>query len=311
MSIERENAAVGDVGHGGAVPASDDALDAFSTAMSQASEVRKRGAAMMATDEASYLAAAEQDEDYQEEIRAALEASDHGLPNAEEADGASGGSEEYVRVRVPALAKSSASRVDDGAGARSAGEAGPGLGPERSPESGREVVEGKPESAAGGMGSALAGEIGKELEGPDVATLADVRHVLGAGIRLFGQRVEQGIAEMTAAVPRLAEGEVAELVTNVKKLERAIRVHEADEARRRDVGRSWWRWPLRALVVAALLGMFAGGLAVQSRWSVMDDGTNGWKDIVWQSHGMRIAECMDRAERRGGGAKCAVRVGVR
>ena len=130
-------------------------------------------------------------------------------------------------------------------------------------------------------------------------------------MRVLGKAVDQGIADIKADMPRLREGEFGELAKSVRQLEELLRLQESDGARRREVGRRRWRWPLRGLAVAALVGVFAGGAVLQARLPVLDDGTNGWKDIVWDRHGMKIAECMDRADKRGGGARCGVRAEVR
>ena len=127
--------------------------------------------------------------------------------------------------------------------------------------------------------------------------------VIGA-IQVLGQAIDRGIADIRSDMPRFRDGELGELAQNVRQLEELLRIRESDGMRRREVGRQRWRWPLRGLAVAALVGMFAGGAVMQARSPVLDDGTNGWKDIVWDRHGMKIAECIDRADKRGGGARC-------
>ena len=118
--------------------------------------------------------------------------------------------------------------------------------------------------------------------------------------------VREGIAEIKGLIPQVGSENLGELTEAVGRLEEQLRFQASDGARNAETRRARWRWPLRVAAVLVGVAVFAGGAAVQSRWTVLDDGTYGWKDIVWREHGMKVAECIEKAARTGGGATCVV-----
>ena len=123
--------------------------------------------------------------------------------------------------------------------------------------------------------------------------------------------VESGIAEIKAVAPRVGSGDLAALTGTVARLEEQLRVRASDAERKAETRRVRWRWPLRVAAAIAGAALLLGGAAVQSRWAVLDDGTNGWKEIVWRVEGMKVAECMKTASRKGGDAVCSVSARVK
>lgn len=123
--------------------------------------------------------------------------------------------------------------------------------------------------------------------------------------------VESGVKRIEAAVPRVGSGDLAALTEAVTGLEEFLRVQASDAERKAETRRSRWRWPVRGAVVIVGIALLVGGAAVQSRWTVLDDGTNGWKDIVWRHHGPKVAECIEKAVLKGNGADCVVVTRVR
>ena len=289
-------------GGGGDRPPDEDArIGAFSEAIGDPAEICRRGATMSVEEEAEYMRLADEDEDYLAEIGEELQSwRDEGVLVDGAAEGVATG--KSVRVRVPAGRAPAVPSPDPETAGGSVEAAPPATA-----APGRAEPPSPPGDPEGGVAAGTAAD----PAGPDRARFLELTDALLAAMRVLGKAVDQGIADIKADMPRLREGEFGELAKSVRQLEELLRLQESDGARRREVGRRRWRWPLRGLAVAALVGMFAGGAVLQARLPVLDDGTNGWKDIVWDRHGMKIAECIDRADKRGGGAKCGVRVEVR
>lgn len=123
--------------------------------------------------------------------------------------------------------------------------------------------------------------------------------------------VRQGVQEIKAVSPSMETPHIAALVTALGELKEFVRVSETDGLRRREIRELRWKWPLLGLAGVFALALVLGGAVIQARWGVVEDPLNEWKQIVWDSHGMPIAECIDRAERRGGDARCRVSLEVR
>ena len=141
-----------------------------------------------------------------------------------------------------------------------------------------------------------------------VARLSEA-HV--AAMRTFGEIVRKEMQSVRELIPQLETDDVKALVGGVDRLGKFLQVQDADNRRRRELSRNRWKWPLRGIAVLAVGGVLVGGAVVQARLGVLGDGTNGWKDIVWQRHGIAIAECMKRASGRGKDAVCAVSATIR
>ena len=107
-------------------------------------------------------------------------------------------------------------------------------------------------------------------------------------------------------VPSVVGEDVKALARHVESLGDQLRIQRADETRKTELSGRRWKWPLRGLAAAAGIVLVLAGAVTQARWSVLDDGTNGRKNIVWNRHGIAIAECIKRADGRGRGEVCAV-----
>ena len=202
----------------------------------------------------------------------------------------------------------------DGGGASEAGAAdgaastGPAPGGAVLPagaEVGRPGVPEKP-----GHGEAVV----VRLDQAGQALLRNFMEVQSTTVVQWTEAIAREVKELKESVPRFATGDLKLLAAEVGKLAEYLRVEQADETRRREAleasaGR--WTRPLRVAAVAAVVGAFAAGAGLQARWPVLGDGTNGWKDIVWQRHGIAIAECIKRASGRDRGEVCSVSANIR
>lgn len=143
------------------------------------------------------------------------------------------------------------------------------------------------------------------------ALLRNFMDVQSSAVVQWTEAIAREVKELKESVPRFATGDVKLLVAEVGKLADYLRVEQADEKRRREASEGRWTWPLRVAAVVAIVGAFAAGAGLQARWPVLEDGTNGWKDIVWQRHGIAIAECIKRASGRDRGEVCSVSANIR
>ncbi len=146
------------------------------------------------------------------------------------------------------------------------------------------------------------------------ALLRNFMDVQSSAVVQWTDAIAREVKELKESVPRFATGDVKLLAAEVGKLAEYLRVEQADETRRREASEASegrWTRPLRVAAVAAVLGAFAAGAGLQARWPVLEDGTNGWKDIVWQRHGIAIAECIKRASGRDRGEVCSVSATIR
>lgn len=199
----------------------------------------------------------------------------------------------------------------DGGGASEAGAAdgaastGPGPGGAVLPAGAGVERRGVPEKP--GHGEAVV----VRLDQAGQALLRNFMDVQSSAVVQWTEAIAREVKELKESVPRFATGDVKLLAAEVGKLADYLRVEQADETRRRETSEGRWTWPLRVAAVAAVVGAFAAGAGLQARWPVLEDGTNGWKDIVWQRHGIAIAECIKRASVRDRGEVCSVRANIR
>lgn len=286
--------------------------EAFLDAIGNPDEIRRRGEALSAEGEAEYLSRA--DEEYGEEMAAEVEAR---RAAGEDVDGTGGdaASEGQDQLRA-GVSRSGAIRVRVPAG-REPGAPILGRGPvpetretPAAPVEEAPAREDRPSPPGGPAGGAWPGAT--EARGAvDKAAVKEIADVVSGGIDNLGGMIDDAVAEIKQSVPDWKSGEVAALVGSVKELGDQLRVRRSDEERRAEVGKRRWKWPLRGLAAAAGVALLVGGAAIQARWAVLDDPLNQWKEIVWDRHGMMIADCIDRAERRGGDARCRVALEVR
>ena len=131
--------------------------------------------------------------------------------------------------------------------------------------------------------------------------------------------VEKAIKQIEQKVPSMDSREIADLVLSVRQFEEHFRAVKADETRRREVSaaRRRYRWPLRGLVAAGVVALLLAGAAGQARWGLIDGyglvdaASNGWRQVVWNAHGWKIANCMKTAHDRNPKAVCSVTARVK
>ena len=138
------------------------------------------------------------------------------------------------------------------------------------------------------------GVIGKGLDAFEASW--QVSSVLVAGLKEQTRGLRDEIAGMKELVPNVAGEDVKALARHLESLGEQLRIQRADETRKTELSGRRWKWPLRRLAAVAGVALVLTGALTQARWSVLDDGTNGWKDIVWNRHGIAIAECIKRAD---------------
>ena len=296
MSDEPEERAGDGTADGGQVDGKTERIDEFVGVLDDPVVIRVRGEAMSAEQEKQYLAEIEPHhiEEAEEELASRGEA-------GADVDGM-GNETSPAGDRYPNVSYKPSERRMVGVLAAQEAEWQAAAGGEEAAGGGEIPGDGEPAGAQEWSGEPAGGEeaLVAKLSKVHVAAMSDLLDALG-----------QGIAEVKAVVPRVGGEELAKLSANVKALEELIRIQKSDGERKREVRGKWWRWPLRGVVAVAVFGLVLGGAAIQSRWSVVDDGTHGWKEIVWERHGMKVAECIDRAAKSGKGVACAVTARVR
>lgn len=223
------------------------------------------------------------------------------------------------RYRPREMAEAAARERDeeaaaDGEGASEAGAADGAASTGRAPggavlPAGAEVERpGLPEGPGHGQAVVV------RLDQAGQALLRNFMDVQSSAVVQWTDAIAREVKELKESVPRFATGDVKLLAAEVGKLAEYLRVEQADETRRREASEaseSRWTRALRVAAVAAVVGAFAAGAGLQARWPVLEDGTNGWKDIVWQRHGIAIAECIKRASGRDRGEVCSVSATIR
>ena len=153
--------------------------------------------------------------------------------------------------------------------------------------------------------------MGAENEAVARELVKRVSSALVAGLKEQTRGLRDEIAGVKELVPNVVGEDVKALARHVESLAEQLRIQRADETRKTELSGRRWKWPLRGLAAAVGVALVLAGAVTQARWSVLDDGTNGWKDIVWNRHGIAIAECIKRADGRGRGEVCAVRAQIR
>ena len=303
MSDQNGESEVGAQAGSGMSVADDRKLDEFVDAIDDPETIRRRGEARSEEhDDAYYDRLAEQHKD-----QIADEMEGYREMGLLEDGGGQADPRPYVR-RSPVAYRTPEERATDSAVA-SDGSWRPNATP---------VTDARKEAAADGLVSPGPGpEPAAPVAGPPAAAapgddwIGKFTDVHMSVMDDLTRAVENGINEIKAVAPRVGSDDLAALTGSVGKLEELLRVQASDVERKAEARRARWRWPLRA--VAAIIGgaLLVGGAAVQSRWPVLDDGTNGWKEIVWRAEGMKVAECMKKAATKGGGATCAISARVK
>ena len=278
-------------------------LDDFVDAMEDPETIRRRGENEIEEhDDAYYEALAERHADQiEDEIEGLRE---QGI----DVDGTGGAdTRPYIRrspvLYIPKAEHEAAGFVVGPGGAASADQSG-ARAPER-PAVADQGPDARVTNPGAGVGAAPADS------GADDGTVARLLDVHVAGMQALVDAVEKAVLDIKAVVPQLGSGDLGALTAAMRELQEFQRIQKSDADRKAETLSTRWRWPVRALAGAVAVALIVGGAAVQSRWSVLDDGTNGWKDIVWRHHGMKVAECIDAAARKGGDSSCAVNARVK
>lgn len=120
--------------------------------------------------------------------------------------------------------------------------------------------------------------------------------------------LRESVAELGGRLPAVKEGDVPKLIAALEEFSGKLSTHVRDFnwAREMDRDRGRWRHWLAGAVAVPLL--VAAGLVGQHHLAVVPDGTNGWKSLVWERHGMDVAKCMRQAAGSGQLVHCPLRV---
>ena len=278
-------------------------LDDFVDAMEDPETIRRRGEDETEQhDDAYYDALAERHADQIEDEMEGLR--EQGI----DVDGTGGADTRPYISRSPVLYVPKAEREAAGfvvgpGGAASADQSG-ARAPETAP-----VADQGPDARVADPGASVGATPADA--GADDGTVARLLEVHVAGMQALVDAVETAVLEIKAVVPQFGSGDLGALTQAMGDLQEFQRIQKSDADRKAETRRVRWRWPLRAVAGVVAAALLVGGAAVQSRWTVLDDGTNGWKDIVWKRHGMKVAECIEAAAKRGKGAVCGVAARVR
>ena len=120
--------------------------------------------------------------------------------------------------------------------------------------------------------------------------------------------LRESVGELREKLPSVKEGDVPKLIAVLEEFSDKLNTHARDFnwAREMDRNRGRWRHWLAGAVAAPLL--VAVGLFGQHHLAVVPDGTNGWKSLVWERHGIDVAKCMRQAAGSGQLVNCSLKV---
>ena len=120
--------------------------------------------------------------------------------------------------------------------------------------------------------------------------------------------LRESVADLGGRLPAVKDGDVPKLIAVLEEFSEKLNTHVRDFnwARERDRDRGRWRHWLAGAVAAPLL--VAVGLFGQHHLAVVPDGSNGWKSLVWERHGIDVAKCIRRAADSGQMVNCPLRV---
>lgn len=202
-------------------------------------------------------------------------------------------------VGEPPLTESDARGIDD----RPAGRG------ESRPSGQRPEKEVRPEADDGGataeaLRTAIADVVGEDIRN-GLRELADANSALQEALVAV---LRDGMGRLEGRIPTLEEGRIGALVTAIDGFGETVDAYVADFHRSREIerrarGRRGW-----LAFAAAVPLLVAAGVLGQKQFEVVPDGTNGWKSIVWESHGMDVAKCMRSAQDAGRPLNCPLRV---
>ena len=266
---------------------------------------------------------AEDDPEYQEYLRSRIDSEEGGEPaeavqivrGPEAEAGASRGGLEEPRVEAS---------DSDGAPEELATEPGRAAAEDRiieAPVDGQGETDAR-ESAppAGGQGfGSVRGAADAELGVGD-----ELRRVIGESMEAFwpsvteqitsahgelDRKVDAALGSLNSAVGKLNDAEVGKLLAGAERLEKLLRVERADETRSKTVNlekRQRWLFRMAGVAAPCLVAVGMAAPFVFGLGLVKTDHSNGWKDIVWKAHGVRIAECIEKATNEGVEVPCRI-----
>ena len=120
--------------------------------------------------------------------------------------------------------------------------------------------------------------------------------------------LRESVGELHEKLPSVRDGDMPKLIAVLEEFSENLDTHARDFnwAREMDRNKGRWRHWLAGAVAAPLL--VAVGLFGQHHLGVVPDGTNGWKSLVWERHGIDVAKCMQQASGSGQLVNCPLRV---
>ena len=120
--------------------------------------------------------------------------------------------------------------------------------------------------------------------------------------------LKESVAELSAKLPAAKEGDVPTLIAVLKEFSEKLNTHVSDFNWAREMEKDGGRWRGWIAVVVAVPVLVAAGLFGQQQFDVVPDGTNGWKRLVWETHGIEVATCMRQAAQTRNPVNCPLRV---
>lgn len=132
-----------------------------------------------------------------------------------------------------------------------------------------------------------------------------------AGLAASARALEKSVAKLSGKLPAVRKGDVPKLIGTLEDFSERLNTHASDFNWAREMEKdrgAWRRWAAAGVAVPVLV---AAGLFGQQQFDVVPDGTNGWKTLVWETHGIEVAKCMRQAARSGNPVNCPLRIGPR
>ncbi|MDE0174273.1 MAG: hypothetical protein OYH76_24755 [Defluviicoccus sp.] len=120
--------------------------------------------------------------------------------------------------------------------------------------------------------------------------------------------LKESVAELSAKLPAVREGDVPALIAVLKEFSEKLNAHVSDFNWAREMEKEGGRWRHWVGAVVTVPMLVAVGLFGQQQFDIVPDGTNGWKTLVWETHGIEVATCMRRASQSRSLVHCPLRV---
>lgn len=156
-----------------------------------------------------------------------------------------------------------------------------------------------------GVGDELRRVIGESMEAAWPRVTGQIASAHGE----LDRKVDAALGSLNSAVGKLNDAEVGRLLAGVERLEKLLRVERADGTRSKTVKlekRQRWLFRLAGVAAPCLVAVGMAAPLVFGLGQGGKDETNGWKDIVWKAHGVRIAECIEKATNEGVEVPCRI-----